>query len=84
MKFGPAVFVWVTLGSIFVPAQQRDTELAAQEKLVELEQAAPAEGIQRFYALHRLAETAFDAGQLDKAEKHAKELLALAPEYPKD
>jgi len=83
MKFGLAVFMWATLGSFFLPAQQRDLELA-QEKLVELEQAAPAAGIHRFYALHRLAETAFDAGRLDKAEKYANELLALAPQYSKD
>jgi len=67
-----------------ISEKQRAFELAAQEKLAELERAAPPAGRDRFYALHDLAETAFDAAEFGKAEKYAKELLALAPGYPND
>lgn len=55
-----------------------------QEKLAKLENAATLAGIGRFYELADLAKAAFDATELDKAEHYARELLAAAPEYPKD
>jgi hypothetical protein len=55
-----------------------------REKFAKLENATPQTGIERFYALPKLAKAAFDAAELDKAENYARELLAVAPEYQKD
>lgn len=55
-----------------------------QEKLAKLENAATIAGIGRFCELADLAKAAFDASEPDKAEHYARELLAAAPEYPKD
>ena len=81
-RFGSAILLSVALTSSLLIAQSPDPE--AQQKLKELEQQAPATGIERFYALSRLAKAAFNAGEMQKAELYAKELLAMAPNYPKD
>jgi hypothetical protein len=54
-----------------------------QEKLAKLEETT-AVGKERFYALSDLAKTAFDAGDLDKAERYARELLSSASGNEKD
>jgi len=59
-------------------------EPAPQEKLAKLEQAAPSTGMERFYALSDLAKAAFNAGELNKAEGYARELLSAQPEHQKD
>jgi hypothetical protein len=64
--------------------QRKALEPTPPEKLAKLEQDTPASGRARFYALSRLAAAAFDAGDLNKAETYAKELLSFAPEYEKD
>ncbi|MBS1858882.1 MAG: hypothetical protein JST11_26155 [Acidobacteria bacterium] len=46
--------------------------------------AAGVAGIQRFYVLADLAKTAFNLGEIGKAEALARELLLEAPKYPKD
>jgi hypothetical protein len=45
-------------------------------KLTKLEQSLPASGLKRFYALSDVAKAAFDAGDYNKAEGYARELLA--------
>jgi hypothetical protein len=55
-----------------------------QEKLTKLEQTAALRATDRFYALSNLAKAAFDAGELNRAEAYARELLAEATQYPKD
>jgi len=63
--------------------QLKAVEPTPQAKLAALEQAAPT-GIARFYALSKLAKTAFEAGELTKAESYARELLSLASGNQKD
>jgi hypothetical protein len=46
--------------------------------------AATVAGIQRFYVLADLAKTAFNLGEIEKAEAFACELLQEAPKYPQD
>jgi tetratricopeptide (TPR) repeat protein len=67
-----------------IAKQRKAVELSPQDRLAKLEQAAPASGTARFYALAGLAKAAFDAGELDKAERYARELLSDAPVNPKD
>ena len=58
----------------------------AQKALEEMEKSlalVPSE-IQKFYMLDDLAKFAYEAGYLNKAESYAKEILLLAPKYPKD
>jgi len=59
--------------------------LPAQQRLAKFEaQAAGATGLQLFYQLPNLAKAAFDAGDPVKARSYADQLLAMAPQYPKD
>src|SRR5580700_2666882 len=67
-----------------IASQRRALEPTPQEKLTKLEQAAAPSGSEHFYALSHLATAAFDAGDLNRAENYARELLATAPQYPKD
>lgn len=56
-----------------------------REQLAALETAnAGASGLDRFYRLADLAKSAFNAGDLQKAEMYSRELLKMAPDYPKD
>lgn len=64
--------------------QRKALEPTPQEKLRKLEQAAAPSGNEHFYALSHLATAAFDAGDMNLAENYARELLATAPQYPKD
>jgi hypothetical protein len=57
--------------------QRKAAEPSPQEKLAKLEQTA-ATGQERFYALAGLAKAAFDAGEFDKSERYARELLSAA------
>ena len=43
-----------------------------------------AEGEERFYALGAAARSAFEAGEREKAQQYATELLQTASKYPKD
>jgi tetratricopeptide (TPR) repeat protein len=52
--------------------------------LAQLEAALPADGLDRFYTLARVANAAFDAADYARAETYANELLALAPQYRED
>jgi len=59
--------------------------LPPQQRLAKLEtQASGASGSQLFYLLAPLAKAAFDGGDLVKARSCGNQLLALAPQYPKD
>jgi hypothetical protein len=64
--------------------QRKAAEPGPQEKLAKLEQGAPIAGKERFYALSGLAKAAFDAGEFDKAERYARELLSAAVGNEKD
>lgn len=64
--------------------QWKTVQPPSEEKLARLEQKAPQNGRARFYALADLAKAAFDAGEPNKAEDYARELLSVAPEYEKD
>jgi hypothetical protein len=64
--------------------QRNALEPTPQEKLTKLEQTAAPNARERFYALSNLAKTAFDAGELNKAEDYARELLSVAPQYQRD
>jgi tetratricopeptide (TPR) repeat protein len=67
-----------------IVTQRKAAEPSPQEKLANLEQTAATNGKERFYALSGLAKAAFDAGDFDKAERYARELLSAAPGYEKD
>jgi tetratricopeptide (TPR) repeat protein len=54
--------------------------LAQMEKSLDL---ATSE-LEKFYTITDLAKNAYNAGDLNKAENYAKELLLMAPKYPKD
>ena len=53
-------------------------------KLAALEQTLPASGQARFYTLANVAKAAFDAGDYNKSEIYARELLASVPANQKD
>jgi len=56
-----------------------------QEQLAALEKkTAGLDGKALFYKLPDLAKRAFSAGDIDKAEAYSKQLLQIAPQYPKD
>jgi len=64
---------------------RQQTDLTPGQRLQQLEQKAMGvDTLRRFYALKDLAETAFDAGELGKAQSYANELLSLGSSYPKD
>src|SRR5215469_5896878 len=69
---------------IAISKQLQALEPTPPEKLEKLEQQTLPSGRGRFYALAGLAKAAFAAGDLNKAELYARELLSLAPDYPKD
>jgi len=54
--------------------------LAQMEKSLDL---ATSE-LEKFYTITDLAKNAYNAGDLNKAESYAKELLLMAPKYPRD
>jgi hypothetical protein len=64
--------------------QDQANQPTPQQKLYDIAQSLPPEGLQRFYGLKEAAQAAFDAGDLNAAENYAHELLADAPSYPKD
>ena len=56
-----------------------------QEQLAALEEkSAGSNGMKLFYELPELAKRALAAGEADKAEAYAKQLLWMAPDYPKN
>ena len=80
------VLASLALAAAVLCAQQVNSQsLPAREKLAKLEaEADGATGVQLFYKLAPLAKAAFDAGDLVKARSYADQLLAMAPQYPKD
>jgi hypothetical protein len=55
------------------------------DRLAALESAASGkDGVDRFYALAALAKVAIEAGNPEKADAFAQELLQRAPQYPTD
>lgn len=57
----------------------------AQERLGALEKKTSSlKGKELFENLDGLAKRAFDAGEIEKAKAHSKELLKMAQQYPKD
>jgi len=57
----------------------------AEDRFAALEAAASGkDGAERFYALAALAKVAFEAGYFDKATAYARELLRMAPQFPKN
>ena len=72
------------LSGLVVQLTAKLEQQTPRQKLAMLEKAAPGSGLERFYALSGLARAAFDAGEMDKAEGYASELLSTAPSYPKD
>jgi hypothetical protein len=60
------------------PATEREQFQAQERKAVKLQ------GRERFYALNDLTKRAFDAGEIDKSEQYADELLNLARSRPND
>jgi tetratricopeptide (TPR) repeat protein len=67
-----------------ISKEAKALEPTPQDKLAKLELETPASGRERFYALAGMAKAAFSAGELNKAELYARELLSLAPDYQKD
>jgi hypothetical protein len=57
---------------------------AQEEALSNAEKALPTDTKQRFYKLSEVAAAAFDAGDYDKAETYANELLSDANRYQTD
>src|SRR5438445_7688007 len=55
-----------------------------QERFANMEAAVPSDPRGRFYALSDLASAALNAGEMDKAQKYADELLADAVKYQRD
>jgi len=64
--------------SALPPSSPRE-QLAALEK-----KARGLTGIELFYELPDLGKRAFNAGEIDKAQSYAKELLRMAQQYRKD
>jgi hypothetical protein len=65
-------------------AQETPEPTPQQEKLSNMEQSMPSNPRERFYRLSDLAAAALDAGEFDKAQNYANELLADAPQYSHD
>ncbi|HUO05847.1 MAG TPA: hypothetical protein VMU16_11690 [Candidatus Binataceae bacterium] len=55
-----------------------------QEEFVNLEQSLPTEPMDRFYALAKVAVAAYKAGEMDKAQAYANELLSDAARNTSD
>jgi tetratricopeptide (TPR) repeat protein len=67
-------------------ASSPDEKTALAQKSLALRERAleRAEGVDRFYALGDTAKDAFEAGELEKAEQYASELLQSAPKFKDD
>jgi tetratricopeptide (TPR) repeat protein len=63
-----------------------DEKLNLAKKALSIREQAleKTEGEQRFYGLEDLAKSAFEAGEPEKAQQYASELLQLAPKFPND
>jgi len=66
------------------PVCAQNDPSAQREKSQILEQTLPSEPRDRFYRLAEIAKAEIDAGQYDKAQAYATELLDDAPKYPDD
>jgi hypothetical protein len=62
----------------------QDAPSPEQERFSNLEKSIPDEPAARFRRLGELAQVAYDAGDLNKAENYADELLSSAPHYAGD
>ncbi|MFZ0657844.1 MAG: hypothetical protein WAM05_03955 [Candidatus Binataceae bacterium] len=65
-------------------AQENENLSPAQEKFVNMEKAMPQDKRGRFYKLGEIGVAAIAAGEYDKAERYAQELLSDAPDFHKD
>ena len=64
---------------------ERQLPRSPEQKLADLEQDSEGgDAMRRFYALNRMAKAAFEAGAAAKAAAYAEELLAAAPQHPRD
>jgi tetratricopeptide (TPR) repeat protein len=73
------------LGNLYVlPNDDEKTDAAKSLQEFERAQAADPDASSRFYRLDELAKQAFAAADFKKASLYANELLAAAPQHPKD
>jgi TonB family protein len=64
---------------------ERQLPRSPEQKLADLEQDSEGgDALRRFYALDRMAKMALEAGAAGKAAAYAEELLAAAPQHPRD
>lgn len=63
-----------------------EEKIALSKKALEIRERAldPSPGVMRFYGLDDVAKTAFEAGELAKAERYSREALQTAQEFKKD
>jgi tetratricopeptide (TPR) repeat protein len=66
---------------MFVSSPDEKTALAQKSLALRERALEKAEGVDRFYALGDIAKDAFEAGELEKAEQYASELLQSAPKF---
>jgi hypothetical protein len=85
MKPGTVISIsmLVCLGWLTAAAAQ-DAPSPKHQKLDNMEKSIPEDPMARFYRLGDLAEAAYAAGEMDKAQSYADELISAAPKYPKD
>jgi hypothetical protein len=67
-----------------IQAQQGIPPASPQQLAALEEKTAGLNGKELFYQLSELAQRAVSAGEDDKAEAYAKQLLQMAPDYPKN
>lgn len=75
-----SILMLVCMGWLGIAAAN-DAPTPAQEKLQFMEKSMPNDAEGRFYKLGDLAEAAYDAGEMDKAQTYANELLSTARNY---
>jgi tetratricopeptide (TPR) repeat protein len=63
------------------PASAQKAMTAQEETLSNLEKSLPTDSKDRFFKLSEVSAAAFDAGDYDKAETYADELLSEASQY---
>jgi hypothetical protein len=63
-----------------------EEKVALMKKALEIRERAldPSPGLMRFYGLDDVAKTAFETGDIAKAERYAREVLQIAQEFKED
>lgn len=64
------------------PVEPRGIRHATGERCDDAAEAAESDAMERFYQLGDMAKCALEAGEHERAENYARELLATAPRYP--